>query len=230
MVTFKKYLSLNEVATPAPRGGSSYGGGKITERHNGTRNMPLSPGLKSAISTALAGSGLDWVSHSGGQPSSGPNRVGSHRHDNGNGSDGEFVESGSGRVLSGDNPQDRQKIAAVLPKLKSAGVQGFGWDSSTTGSGNYMGPTRFHLDIAGPAGVWGSSKSSNTAARWVVSALGGVNQGNVQGDTGDGSNLPPGTSQGQGSAGAPADYDSPMAAAKGMAQGVDLAFGKGMFQ
>lgn len=225
MVTFKKYLSLNEVATPTPQAGSTYGGGKITERHNGTRNMPLSPGLKSAISSALAGSGLDWVSHSGGQPPSGPNRVGSHRHDNGNGTDGDFVESGTGRVLSGDNPQDRQKIAAVLSKLKSAGVQGFGWDSSSTGRGNYMGPTRFHLDISGPPGVWGSSKSSNTAAPWIVSALGGVNQGNVQGDIDDGSTLPPAGNQS-----APNDFASPEAAAQGLAQGMDLAFGRGMYQ
>lgn len=225
MFTFKQYL--NEVANPSTPS-TSYGGGKITENHNGVRRLPLSSALKTAIANGLAGSGLDWRSFSGGQPPSGPNRVGSHRHDNGNGSDGEFVESGTGRTLNADNPQDRQKIAGVLAKLKANGVKGFGWDSSSTGAGHYMGSSRFHLDVAGPPGVWGSSKRSNTAASWIITAIGGTPQGEVVGDIDDGvdgvENMPPGQGENQ------PDYDSPQAALQGLAQGVDLAFGSGMYQ
>lgn len=219
MISFRDYYIVNEVATPTPQS-ASYGGGKITENHNGVRRLPLSAGLKTAIQNGLNGTGLDWRSFSGGQPPSGPNRVGSHRHDNGNGSDGDFIESGTGRTLNADNQQDRQKIAEALAKLKQSGIKGFGWDSSSTGSGHYMGSTRFHLDVAGPPGVWGSSQRSNTAAPWVVSALGGVQQGDVVGDEGETKNMPPGQE----------DYEDIPSAVNALAQGVDLAFGTGMFQ
>lgn len=227
MVTFKKYLSLNEVATPTPQAGATYGGGKITETHRGVRSLPLSSAMRAAITNGLNGTGLDWHSHSGGQPSSGTNRVGSHRHDNGNGTDGDFIESGTGRVLNADNQQDRQKIAVALGKLKAAGVKGFGWDSPSTGRGHYMGSTRFHLDVAGPPGVWGSSKRSNTAAPWVVNAIGGVPQGDVEGDFGDETNMPPGT---QGADQTPTDFPDVASAAAALGQGVEQAFGGGVFQ
>lgn len=225
MVTFKQYIGLNEVASATPQS-STYGGGKITETHGGVRNLPLSPALRAAITNALNGTALDWHSHSGGQPASGGNRVGSHRHDNGNGSDGDFVESGTSRVLNADAPADRQKIAAALGKLKAAGIKGFGWDSSTTGKGHYMGSTRFHLDVAGPAGVWGSSMRSNTAAPWVLSAIGGAPQGEVEGDFGDETNAPPGAEEN----GAPADYENVASAAGALAQGFTQALGGGMYQ
>lgn len=227
MVTFKKYISLNEVATSTPQAGTAYGGGNIKEFPGKHRKLPLSPGMKNAIQNGLRGSGLDWHSYSGGQLASNRAPGSSHRHDNGNGTDGDFIESGTGRALNGDNPQDRQKIASVLGKLKAAGVKGFGWDSSSTGRGHYMGSTRFHLDVAGPPAVWGHTTRSNSAAAWVVNAVGGIPQGDVEGDTGDtdeGSNLPPGTSGAPGT-----DYDSPAAAVQGLAQGADLAFGRGMF-
>jgi hypothetical protein len=223
VITFKNYVRLNEVATSAPQS-ASYGGGRVTENHNGVRRLPLSASLKTAIQNGLNGTGLDWRSSSGGQPSSGPNRVGSHRHDNGNGSDGDFVESGTSRVLNADNPQDRQKIASALTRLKQAGVQGFGWDSASTGNGHYMGSTRFHLDVAGPPGVWGSSKSSNTAAPWIVSALGGAPQGNVVGDEGEAQNMPPGQDQEE------TDYPDVASAANALSQGIQQVFGGGVFQ
>ncbi len=218
MITFRNYFQLNEVATSQP----SAAGNIIKETHRGTRNLPLSNTLKTAIGNGLAGTGLGWHSYSGGQPSTGTNRVGSHRHDNGNGSDGDFFELSTGRVLNGDNNADRAKISDALKKLKQSGIQGFGWDSSSSGKGHYMGSTRFHLDVSGPPGVWGSSKRSDTAAPWVVSAIGGVPQGDVQGDMDDGTegteNMPPG--EGQSS-----DYESPDQAAQGLMQGLQTAFG-----
>lgn len=178
MISFKDFL-LQEAQTV-----DTVGGGQITETHNGTRKLPLSQKLRSAISNGLAGTGLNWQSFSGGQLPQGP-RVGGPRHDFGNASDGEFKDV-SGRSLNGDNPTDRAKISQVLAKLKQAGIQGVGWDSQTTGKGHYMGSQRFHIDVYGP-GIWGHTRSSDSAASWVVQALGGVPVGGtmIQGDTGD---------------------------------------------
>lgn len=170
MITFKNFL-LEQLT----------GGGKITETHNGTRKLPLSQKLRSAITNGLAGTGLNWHSFSGGQLPAGP-RVGGPRHDYGNASDGEF-KNVSGKSLSGDSPADRTQIAQALGKLRQAGIQGVGWDSSSTGKGHYMGSQRFHIDVYGP-GVWGHTKTSASAAPWVVKALGGMPPGGtmIQGD------------------------------------------------
>ena len=148
----------------------STSGGNITEAHNGTRNQPLNGQLKSIISRALAGTGLNWYSVSGGQPPfpQGP-RVGSKRHDGGNATDGDFVDI-SGRTLNADNPTDRLRIARALSRLKAAGIEGVGWDSANTGNGHYMGSQRFHLDISG-AGTWGAEGKGSNTASWVSTAL-----------------------------------------------------------
>lgn len=225
MVTFKQYTSIQEVVAAAvPSAPTS--GGQVVQNHNGIRRMPLSAALQSTISRALNGTGLNWKSHSGGQPASGANRVGSHRHDNGNASDGDFVDAATGKTLNADAPADKQKIAAALARLKSAGIQGVGWDSSATGRGHYMGSSRFHLDVSGPAGVWGSSTRGDTAAAWVVNALGGVPQGEVQGDAAsEDPNMPPGAAPTPDT-----DYDDVASAAQGLAQGMQTAFGGGMMQ
>ncbi len=180
MLTFKEFVTEK---TTAP----SAGGGKITETHNGVRRGPLNQRLRSVISNGLAGTGLNWHSFSGGQPSSGPNRVGGPRHNDGNASDGDFKDV-SGRTLNADNPADRSLIAQALGSLRKAGLQGIGWDSKSTGKGHYMGSQRFHLDVYGP-GIWGSSKSSNTAAPWIIQAIGGITPQEasplIQGDEGE---------------------------------------------
>lgn len=191
MINFKKFL-LKEDQTA-----QSVGGGRITETHNGTRRLPLSQKLRTVLANGLAGTGLNWHSFSGGQLPQGP-RVGGPRHDYGNASDGEFKDA-SGRSLNGDNPSDRAKISQVLGRLRQAGILGVGWDSSATGKGHYMGSQRFHLDVYGP-GVWGHTRSSNSAAQWVVQALGGMPTGGtmIQGDTGDDAGGGQGQSQGGG--------------------------------
>lgn len=173
MITFAKFLTEQFTA-----------GGKITETHNGTRRLPLSQKLRSVISNGLAGTGLNWHSFSGGQRPEGP-RVGGPRHDYGNASDGEFKDV-NGKSLNADNPVDRSKIAQALVKLRKAGLQGVGWDSASTGKGHYMGPQRFHLDVWGP-GIWGHTKTSSSAAPWIVKSLGGVPVGGtmIQGDVGE---------------------------------------------
>jgi hypothetical protein len=163
--------ALGDVVPDTTTYTGSTSGGNITEDHAGKiRSQPLDARLKSVISRALTGTGLNWYSTSGGQPPApGGPRTGSTRHDNGRASDGDFKDI-SGRTLNADNLTDRRRIANALSRLKAAGILGVGWDSATTGKGHYMGSQRFHLDIARP-GTWGHTHSSNSAAEWVLTAL-----------------------------------------------------------
>lgn len=214
MITFRKFIQ--EALS------FSSGGGSVIENHNGVRNQPLSNKLRSTLENGLAGTGLDWHSFSGGQPATGPNRVGGPRHNGGNASDGDFIDSTTKKKLDADNPSDRARISNALKKLREAGILGFGWDSATTGKGHYMGSSRFHLDVYGP-GVWGSSKSSSTAAPWVVSSIGGMPTGATMA-AGDESETE-GSEQESTSNDGISDYDSPAAAAAALGTGFSKAFG-----
>lgn len=176
MTTFKRFFK--EAVLPQQTKQVTQGGGKVTQSPGATRNLPLSQGLVAAIQKGLAGTGLDWHSYSGGQPAkgSGGKRVGSTRHDNGRASDGYFKDAATGRVLDGNNTQDRQRIAAALGKLRQSGIQGIGW-----GAG-YMGTKNFHLDIVSPE-IWGAGGKSSNAAPWVVAAAGGSVLPPASGDT-----------------------------------------------
>jgi len=215
VITFKSYI---EEALSF-----SSGGGDVVENHNGVRNQPLSNKLRSTIENGLAGTGLDWHSFSGGQPAVGSNRVGGPRHNNGNASDGDFIDATTKKKLDADNPSDRARISMALKKLREAGIVGFGWDSSTTGKGHYMGSSRFHLDVYGP-GVWGSSKTSSTAAPWVVTSIGGMPTGATmaEGDEGEteGTEMEGGAGESE-----TTDYESPAAAAAALGSGFTKAFG-----
>ena len=56
------------------------------------RDDPLSPELIAMLEQVLPGLGLGLDVFSGGQPSSGPDRTGSHRHDYGNAADVFFTK------------------------------------------------------------------------------------------------------------------------------------------
>jgi len=151
--------------------GSTRGGNIDETAHkNAIRSQDLDARLRSVISRALTGTGLNWYSVSGGQPPypKGP-RTGSTRHDNGLASDGDFKDI-NGRTLNADNLVDRARIANALSRLRAAGILGVGWDSAKTGKGKYMGSERFHLDIARP-GTWGAKGKGENAAEWVLTAL-----------------------------------------------------------
>lgn len=208
MVTFRQFIE------------EAVGGGDVQEKHNGTRNQPLNSKLRNTIANALAGTGLDWYSFSGGQPATGPNRVGGPRHNNGNASDGEFVDSVKKTSLDADNPTDRARISNALKKLKDAGIQGFGWDSAKTGKGHYMGSQRFHIDVYGP-GVWGSDKTSSSASPWVIQSIGGMPTGASmsEGDEAEAEAQETATTK------QPTDYDTASGAIAALGAGIDKMFG-----
>lgn len=210
MTTFKRFVKEAVFPQQQNQAAQGAGGGRVTQTPGATRNLPLSQGLVSTIERGLAGTGLNWHSYSGGQPArgSGGKRVGSTRHDNGRASDGYFKDAATGRVLDGNNPQDRQRISGALAKLRQAGIQGIGW-----GPG-YMGTRNFHIDIVSPE-IWGEGGRSANAHSWVVAAAGGSIAPPAPGETSGGSQTAQGstTPGGEGGAasqgGGSTDYSDP---------------------
>jgi hypothetical protein len=146
---------------------SGTGSGNVTQAQSGIRNQPISSSLESILSTAGANAGVDVRVTSGGQPSSGPNRTGSHRHDNGNAADVQLFSNG--RQLSLNNANDLPIIQNFITQAKQAGATGFG-----AGNG-YMGDNTFHIDNAysglsywgGPLDPTSGTYISANAPRWL---------------------------------------------------------------
>jgi hypothetical protein len=163
----------NPVGIASPNVNIERSDGNITQDHVGkTRNRNLSENLSLAIQNGLAGTGLNWNSTSGGQPTKeeGGARVGSTRHDNGDASDGQFIDSSTGRTLNPSTSlEDRTRIQNALTSLTNSGIKGVGWGT------NYMGDSTFHLDIKGDNNggtlVWGANGASKNAASWVKSSV-----------------------------------------------------------
>lgn len=128
-----------------------------------TRNQPLSPQLVQALNY-LPQMGVSMEVFSGGQPSSGPHRTGSHRHDNGNAADVFFYKDG--RQLNWANPQDRPIFEQIVSQGREHGVTGFG-----AGEG-YMRPGSMHIGFGNPA-VWGAGGNGANAPDWLRAAFNG---------------------------------------------------------
>lgn len=136
----------------------------IYQEQAGIRHYPISQRLTGVLNAAAAAAGIDGVHiFSGGQPSSGSARTGSHRHDLGNA--GDLSLSIRGRQLSENNPNDLPIIQRFFAAAKQNGATGFG-----AGEG-YMGVGRYHVGFGTPA-VWGPGQTSAKAPGWLVQAVG----------------------------------------------------------
>jgi len=144
------------------RGRISGGGGGVTSDYvteaqgGATRNQPIDDALREQLTYAGIKTGLRARITSGGQPSSGPNRVGSHRHDEGGAADLSLSDA-SGRVLDMNNPDDQRMMQEYVTEAVRAGATGVG-----AGPG-YMGPNLIHIG-GGSEASWGGS-------RWIGQAL-----------------------------------------------------------
>jgi hypothetical protein len=144
--------------------------GWLTYANQGaTRSQPLNQQLVNALSF-LPDLGVSMEVFSGGQPSSGPNRTGSHRHDEGNAGDVFF--SKNGRQLDWANPQDQPIFQDIVQRARAAGVTGIG-----AGEG-YMRPGSMHIGFGTPA-VWGAGGSGANAPGWLRAAYGSGGSGGV---------------------------------------------------
>jgi hypothetical protein len=129
-----------------------------------TRSLPISDDLVRAMSF-LPELGVTMDVYSGGQPSSGPNRVGSTRHDHGNAADVTFYKDG--RMLDWNNPSDIPVLSDIVSRAKAGGVTGIG------AADDYMGPGRVHIGFGNPA-VWGADGKAANAPDWLHSAYYGT--------------------------------------------------------
>lgn len=125
----------------------------------GIRRMPIDPQLKGALQYAAEKSGLRVNVTSGGQPSSGPNRTGSHRHDQGNAADLDLVDERGNKV--GRNDPRRLKF---LEEAAAAGAGG-------SGAGYMSDPLKVHVGTTGSEAVKGKglgAYAGNDAERAAV--------------------------------------------------------------
>jgi len=151
-------------ATPSSTGpgninfSSGTGTGTVTQSQSGTRNQPITSSMERILQRAGANAGVNVVVISGGQPSSGPNRVGSTRHDNGRAADVQLFVPGRSTPLSLNNAADVPIIQNFINQSRLAGATGLG-----AGNG-YMGDDTFHIDNAQPGSVqyWGGQLDNGT--------------------------------------------------------------------
>lgn len=136
-----------------------------------TRRQPLAPQLVSALDKVAPALGVKVKVFSGGQPSSGPGRTGSHRHDDGGAGD-IFLEK-DGRQLSWENPRDRPIFEQFAKLSAQAGLTGFG-----AGEG-YMQPGSMHVGF-GKKATWGAGGDGANAAGWLKTAVGYADGGMVK--------------------------------------------------
>jgi hypothetical protein len=147
-------------ATPAPASGNAPW---LRMNNTGTRNLPLSEQLVSALSF-LPEMGIEMEVFSGGQPEigSGQPRVGSVRHDHGNAADVFFTRNGE--RLNWANPDHVPVFQEIVRRGRAAGLTGFG-----AGPG-YMPEGSMHIGFGNPA-VWGAGGAGANAPSWLVEAF-----------------------------------------------------------
>lgn len=125
------------------------------------RNQPLNSDLTKAMSF-LNDMGVTMEVFSGGQPSKGLARVGSHRHDDGGSADAYFYKDG--RKLDWSNESDLPLYQEIVSKARQNGITGIG-----AGQG-YMGQGSMHVGF-GPEAVWGKGGMGKNAPDWLKTAF-----------------------------------------------------------
>ena len=128
-----------------------------------TRHLPITQQLRDILSKAADAAGIDLVRvTSGGQPPTGPDRTGSHRHDNGNAADLELWKDG--RALNFTRPDERPIVEAFATAAAATGATGIGAGI------DYMGPKTLHVGFGSKA-IWGAGGKSANAPEWLRKAV-----------------------------------------------------------
>ena len=116
-----------------------------------TRKLPINDTTRQILLTASRQSGLRVYVFSGGQPTEGRNRTGTHRHDLGGAADLYLVDPVSHHILDMRDPDDRVCMASFIQASIAAGASGVG-----AGLG-YMGANAMHIG-GGSAAYWGGAE------------------------------------------------------------------------
>lgn len=149
---------------------SAEGGGGVDQRQMAVaskRRQAITDGLRDQLAAAGKATGVNAEVFSGGQDETGPNRTGSHRHDNGQSADVKLYrrdQNGKRQYLSMDNEADRAVMEKFLATSVQAGANGIG-----AGPG-YMGPNGMHIGGGSPL-AWGAGGRAANAPEWVRRAL-----------------------------------------------------------
>jgi hypothetical protein len=114
------------------------------------RIHPIQQQLKDKLDFAASKTGVRVRVTSGGQPGTGPNRTGSHRHDSGGAADLELYDQNDGHMLDMRDPADAARMREFTKQSVRAGATGVG-----AGLG-YMGANRIHIGGGNPA-TWGGA-------------------------------------------------------------------------
>ena len=121
-----------------------------------TRKLPINETTRRILRTASRQSGLRVYVFSGGQPTDGQNRTGTHRHDLGGAADLYLVHPVTHHILDMRDPDDRVCMASFIQASVGAGATGVGVGL------RYMGAHAMHIGGGAPA-FWGG-------AGWVSAA------------------------------------------------------------
>ena len=135
---------------------------RVEEHTQGkTRDLPISPALRTLLLGAAQATGIDLVKvTSGGQCRKGTctKRTGSERHDDGQAADLQLVVGG--RTLDFTRAADLPKFEAFVAAAARAGATGLGAGL------DYMGPRTIHVGFGGKA-VWGAGGKAAKAPEWI---------------------------------------------------------------
>src|SRR5262245_10310719 len=116
-----------------------------------TRKLPINETTRRILLTASRQSGLRVYVFSGGQPTQGRNRIGTHRHDLGGAADLYLVDPVTHHILDMRDPDDQVCMASFIQAAVTAGASGVGAGLS------YMGANAMHIG-GGSAAYWGGAK------------------------------------------------------------------------
>lgn len=141
-------------------------GGLDQNQGGATRSQPVTEALRNQIVAAAKAAGVNAEVFSGGQDESGPDRVGSHRHDHGRSADLKLYTTGADgkrRYLNMTNDADRGVMESFIRESVKAGANGVG------AAVDYMGPNSIHIGGGSPS-AWGAGGSSANVPDWVARA------------------------------------------------------------
>ena len=175
------------------------GCGNVIQTQSGTRNHPISSGLKGILSKSAGSINANFVVTSGGQypAGEGPHK-GSVRHNNQGSAagslgaaDGYFKDCSTGRILSTSNSADRSRLAQGLGTAYQGGATGLG-SNYMSGMGGAGRDQLFHIG-GGTDRVWGGDTAflqSAKAGKEPAAVAGGANSagGNTNGSDCGGGN------------------------------------------
>lgn len=129
----------------------------VTVRVTSGGQMPLAEAKKLGATKNSTG---DWVLPSGERVRHGD----AANHDHGNAADIVLIDEKTGKELSQNNPEDRDRIASFIADAIAAGAKGIGAGS------DYMNDKTIHVGGSAHDIVWGQGGKSANAPQWLRAA------------------------------------------------------------